>query len=264
MCSDPGQEIIQQDIREGGIDRVVVASCSPLMHEATFRRATSEAGQDPFYFQMANIREHVSWVTTDGDRATEKAQALIAGAVRRVACHRPLEKRRISVNPKVMVVGGGISGIQAVLTLANAGKQIYLVEREPTIGGHMAQFDKTFPTLDCSACILTPRMTEVRVHPNIHLMTYAEVEAVSGYVGNFEVKVRRKARFVNEDTCTGCGECEKVCPVHLPSEFDEQLTSRTAIYRPFPQAVPNVYTISRKNVSPCRAACPAVLSSLPG
>ncbi|HUT25461.1 MAG TPA: FAD-dependent oxidoreductase, partial [Sumerlaeia bacterium] len=256
MCSDPGQQLIQKDIAEQGVNRVVVASCSPLMHEVTFRRATADGGQNPFFFQMSNIREHVSWVTADPAMATRKAKALIAGAVRRVALHEPLERKREPVRPDVLVVGAGIAGIHAALTLADSGKKVYLVEREPTIGGQMAKFDKTFPTLDCSACILTPKMTSVRQHPNIELLTYSEVESVGGYVGNFDVKVRRKARYVNESTCTGCSECEGVCPVTLSSEFDERLGERKAIYRPFPQAVPNVYTIDRKATPPCRAGCP--------
>lgn len=256
MCSDPGQDMIGKDIKELGINRVVVASCTPLMHEATFRRATANAGQNQFFFQMANIREHVSWVTADEGRATDKTKALIAGAVKRVAWHKPLEQKRVEVNPDVMVVGGGISGIHAALTMADAGKKIYLVEREPTIGGYMAKFDKTFPTLDCSACILTPKMTEVRNHPNITMMTYSEVESVDGYVGNFKVQIRRKARLVDEDKCNGCSDCVDICPVNLPSEFDEGLGLRKAIFRPFPQAVPNVYTISRKGSPACQAGCP--------
>jgi len=256
MCSDPGQELIQTDIREGRVNRVVVASCSPLMHEATFRRATAEGGENPFFFHMANIREHVSWVTADGQRATEKAKALIAAAARRVAFHKPLEKKRVPVHPHVLVVGAGIAGIEAALKIAESGKKVYLVEREPTIGGHMAQFDKCFPTLDCAACILTPKMTQVRAHPNIELLTYSEVESVEAYdLRNFKVKIRRKARYVNEDTCTGCAECATVCPVTVPSEFDEGLGTRKAIYRPFPQAVPNIFTISRRGTPPCQAAC---------
>jgi heterodisulfide reductase subunit A len=256
MCSDPGQALIQQDLREGRVNRVVVASCSPLMHEATFRRATAEGGQNPFFFQMANIREHVSWVTADGASATEKAKALIAAAVRRVTLHRPLEKKRVPVHPQVLVVGAGIAGIEAALKIAEAGKQVFLVEREPTIGGHMAKFDKCFPTLDCAACILTPKMTQVRAHPNIDLRTYAEVESVEPYdLRNFKVKIRRKPRYVNVDTCTGCGECANICPVTVLSEFDEGLGKRKAIFRPFPQAVPNVFTISRRGTPPCQAAC---------
>jgi len=255
MCSDPGQDIIQNDLRNGRINRAVVASCSPLMHEPTFRQTISDAGQNPFYLQMANIREHVSWVTADGIAATTKAKALIAGAVRRVALHRSLEKKTVPVHPHTLVVGGGIAGIHAALTIANSGKKVYLVEREPSIGGHMAQFDKTFPTLDCSACILTPKMTQVRNHDNIELLSYSEVEKVDGYVGNFDVTIRKKARFVKEDLCNGCGECAQVCPVEAPSEFDAGLSKRKAIFRPFPQAVPNKFTISRKGTPPCQSAC---------
>lgn len=255
MCSDPGQDLIKKDIKELGVNRVVVASCSPLMHEVTFRRAVEEGGENPFFFHMANIREHDSWVTGDPEQATTKAKALVAAAVRRVFFHEALEKKEVPVHPDTLIVGGGIAGIQAALTLANAGKKVYLVEREPSIGGHMAKFDKTFPTLDCASCILTPKMTQVAAHPNIELLTYSEVDAVEGYVGNFTVRVRKKARYVLEDLCTGCGECTSVCPVDLPSEFDEGLGMRKAIYRPFPQSVPNTYTISRRGVPPCQATC---------
>jgi heterodisulfide reductase subunit A len=214
MCSDPGQDLIQKDLRDGAINRVVVASCSPLMHEATFRRATAEGGVSPFHFQMANIREHVSWVTFDREEATDKAKAHVAGAVRRVAFHTPLERKRIAVHPDVLIVGGGIAGIHAALVLADAGKKVHLVEREATIGGHMGQFDKTFPTLDCAACILTPKMTSVRAHPNIHLMSWSEVDHVEGFVGNFKVKIRHKARYVDVASCNSCGACYEVCPSH--------------------------------------------------
>jgi heterodisulfide reductase subunit A2 len=212
MCSDPGQEMIQKDIKELSIDRVVVASCSPLMHESTFREATAAAGENAFYFQMANIREQVSWVTENGALATDKAKALVAAAVRRVVLHQPLERKRVPVHPDTLVVGAGIAGIHAALSLADADKKVYLVEREPSIGGHMAQFDKTFPTLDCAACILTPKMVQVGKNPNIRLFSYSEVTEVSGYVGNFTVKIRHKSRFVNTEKCTGCGACWEACP----------------------------------------------------
>jgi heterodisulfide reductase subunit A len=248
MCSDPGQELIQQDLRDGLVDRVVVASCSPLMHEATFRRAMAAAGSNPFLFQMANIREHVSWVTRDKDAATTKTKALIAAAARRVTFHTPLERRQVPVHADVMVVGGGISGIHAALTMADAGKHVYLVERDPTIGGHMAQFDKTFPTLDCSACILTPKMSAVRSHPNITLWTYSEVVGVEGYVGNFKVKVKRKPRYVKEDLCVGCLECIEACVFKkgkVEDEFNVGLSKRRPIYVPFPQATPLIVTIDK-------------------
>lgn len=212
MCSDPGQELIKSSIKEHGLNRVVVASCSPLMHEPTFRGATTSGGLNPFYFQMSNIREHVSWVTDNPDQATRKAKALISAAVRRVALHDPLTKKEVPVRPEVLIVGGGIAGIHAALTYANSGKKVYLVEKEPSIGGHMAQLDKTFPTLDCSACILTPKMSEVGKHPNIELLTMSEVEEVSGFVGSFKVKVRKKARFVDVSKCNGCGACWENCP----------------------------------------------------
>jgi heterodisulfide reductase subunit A len=217
MCSDPGQEMIKKDIQEYGLNRVVVAACSPTMHEPTYRRVVQDAGLNPYFFEMANIREHVSWVTEDKEKATGKARALVAAAVRRVYYHQPLETREVPVNPNTLVVGGGIAGIQAALKIADSGNKVYLVEKSPSIGGHMAQLDKTFPTLDCSACILTPKMTLVGSHPNIQLLTWSEVEEVSGYVGNFKVKIRKKARYIDLDKCTGCGECTKNCPVrYLP------------------------------------------------
>ena len=213
MCSDPGQEIIRRDIEEQGLTRVVVASCSPLMHETTFRKVCDEAGLNPFLFQMANIREHCSWVHRDRQQATAKAKRLVTAAIRRVRHHRPLEEREVPVRPETLVVGGGIAGIEAALRIADSGKKVYLVEKEPSIGGHMAKFDKTFPTLDCAACILTPKMVQVGQHPNIELLSYAEIEEVAGFVGNFRIKVRRKARYVDEDKCTGCGQCVENCLV---------------------------------------------------
>ncbi|HEY93001.1 MAG TPA: CoB--CoM heterodisulfide reductase iron-sulfur subunit A family protein [Dehalococcoidia bacterium] len=213
MCSEPGQQLIKDDIKDLGLNRVVVASCSPTMHEPTFRRACQEAGINPYLFEMANIREHCSWVTKDKQMATEKAKALVSAAVRRVYYHQPLETREVPVNPNTLIVGGGIAGIQAALKIADSEHKVYMVEREPSIGGHMSQLDKTFPTLDCSACILTPRMTQVGSHPYIELMTYSEIVEVSGYVGNFTVKIRKKARYIDMDKCTGCGECYKNCPV---------------------------------------------------
>jgi len=212
MCSDPGQALIQEDIKQLGINRVVVAACSPLMHEITFRGAAKKAGLNRYLVQIANIREHCSWIHDDVRMATEKAKALVAGAVRRVALHQPLEPMRAEINPNVLVVGGGIAGIQAALEIAESGTMVYLVEREPTIGGRMGQFDKTFPTLDCAACILTPKMVSVGHRENIKLLSYSEVVGFSGYIGNFKVKVRRKARFVDETKCTGCGLCWNTCP----------------------------------------------------
>ncbi len=246
MCSDPGQELIQQEIREHGLDRVVVAACSPCLHEKTFRTATAKGGLNAYHFQMVNIREHDSWVHEDKDAALEKAKDLVRAAVRRVRLHQALETKRASINPDVLVVGGGIAGIHAALTLANAGKHVYLVEREPTIGGHMAKFDKTFPTLDCAACILTPKMTAVKAHPNITLWTLSEVTRVEGYVGNYQVNVTRKPRYVLEDLCVGCLECIEACvyqQAKVLDEFNLGLGKRKPIYIPFPQAVPLLVVI---------------------
>lgn len=256
MCSDPGQNLIRDDIQKYNLNRIVVASCSPRMHEPTFRRTCEEAGINPYLFEMANIREHCSWVHVEDRRAaTEKAKALIKGAVQRVFYHEPLERKEIPVNPNTLVIGGGIAGIQAALHIANSNHKVYLVEREPSIGGHMIQLDKTFPTLDCSACILTPRMSEIGRHPYVELMTYSEVIDVNGSVGDFKVKVKRKARYIDETKCVGCRICEEKCPVSMPSEFELGLRDRGAAYIPFPQAVPNIATIDKREERPCKAAC---------
>ncbi|MEI8352716.1 MAG: CoB--CoM heterodisulfide reductase iron-sulfur subunit A family protein, partial [bacterium] len=249
MCSDPGQELIRKDIAEFKLNRVVVASCSPLLHEKTFRSAVEAGGLNRFYFHMVNIREHDAWVHTDKAEATEKALSLSRAAIRRVAKHKALEVKQIPVHPDVLVVGGGIAGIHAAMTMANAGKKVYLVEREPSIGGHMAKFDKTFPTLDCAACILTPKMSEVGSHPNITLMTYSEVARMDGYVGNYTVAIRRKPRYIKEDLCTGCQECIANCVYKEPKfrdEFNEGLGKRKPVYIPFPQATPQVVAIDPK------------------
>ncbi|MBI4659012.1 MAG: CoB--CoM heterodisulfide reductase iron-sulfur subunit A family protein [Verrucomicrobia bacterium] len=246
MCSDPGQELILRDIQEHTLNRVVVASCSPLLHEQTFRNAIQKAGLNPFYFQMVNVREHNSWVHTDRLEATQKAMALARAAVQRVPHHKPLEVKKVPVQPGVLVLGGGIAGIHAALTLAGGGQKVYLLEREATIGGHMAKFDKTFPTLDCAACILTPKMSAVRASSNITLWTYSEVVKVDGYVGNYKVTVRRKPRYVIEDLCTGCRECVDACvyrDAKFSDEFNLGLGKRKPIYMPFPQAVPPVVVI---------------------
>ncbi len=258
MCSDPGQDLIKNDIKELGLNRVVVASCSPRMHEPTFRKACQDAGLNPYLYEHANIREHCSWPhAADKKRATEKAKALVRAAIRRVYWHEPLEIKEVPVNPNVLVVGGGIAGIQAALDIADGGKKVYVVEREPSIGGHMIQLDRTFPTLDCSECILTPKMTDVGHHPNIELMTSSEVEEVSGYIGNFKVKVRKKPRYVDVVKCNSCGECAKVCPVEVPDEFEMGLHMRKAAYLPLPQAVPAAFAIDKRGTAPCRIACPA-------
>ena len=245
MCSDPGQDLIKNDIKELNLNRVVVASCSPRMHEPTFRKACEAASLNPYLFEMANIREDCSWVHDDREVATQKAKALVRAAVARVYYNDPLEIKEIPFNPDTLVVGGGIAGIQAALEIADSEHKVYLVERDPSIGGHMIQLDKTFPTLDCSQCILTPKMAAVGAHPYIELLSYSEVEEVSGFVGAFKVKVRKKARYVDEDKCTGCGLCQEKCPWTADSEYDVGLSKRKAIYTPFAQAIPNVPVIDR-------------------
>jgi len=248
MCSNPGQDLIINDIREKGLNRVVVASCSPRMHEITFRKACETAGISKFFFQMANIRENSSWVTKEKDDATRKAKELVAAAVARVSHHKELSTRKVDVTRSVLIIGGGIAGMQAALTAAETGFKVDIVEREPSIGGHMAKFDKTFPTLDCAACIMTPKMVSVSQHENITVHTWSEVESITGFVGNFKARIKKKPRYVDEEKCTGCGVCMEKCPSKkITSEFDEGLTERTAIFSPFPQAVPKTPVIDVEN-----------------
>ncbi len=248
MCSDPGQTIIKQMIKEKGLDGVVVAACSPRMHEPTFRKACSEAGLNPYLCEMANLREHCSWVHDKSEATTQKAIDIVRTLVEKVKYNKPLSTIKVPVTKKALVIGGGIAGIQASLDIANSGHQVVLVEKEPSIGGHMSQLSETFPTLDCSQCILTPRMVEVAQHPNITLMTYAELEKLDGFIGNFKATIRKKAKSLDEKLCTGCGLCTTKCPTKkIPSEFNEGLGLRTAIYVPFPQAVPNKPVIDKLN-----------------
>ncbi|HEY3411657.1 MAG TPA: CoB--CoM heterodisulfide reductase iron-sulfur subunit A family protein [Armatimonadota bacterium] len=246
-CSEPGQAMIRQAIVEHMLTGVVVASCSPHMHERTFRKVCATAGLNPFLCEIANIREHCSWIHEDRGAATAKAIDLVRLMVEKVKRNAPLQSISIPVERRALVIGGGIAGIQAALDIADGGRDVILVEKDPSIGGHMSQLSETFPTLDCSQCILTPRMVEVAQHPRIKLMTYSEVESVGGYIGNFTVTIRQKARSVNADLCTGCGACQTVCPQkRVANEFDAGLSKRTAIYTPFPQAVPNIPVIDRK------------------
>ncbi len=255
MCSEPGQELIIKDINDLGLNRVIVASCSPLMHEPTFRKACEKANVNRYLFQMVNIREQCSWVHKDRDSATKKASDLVRAAVNRVIYQEPLETVRVKINPNTLIVGAGIAGIQAALEIAESGNKVYLVERESTIGGKMAKFDKTFPTLDCAACILTPKMVSVAQHDNVELLSFSEVEGVEGSIGDFKVKVRKKARYVT-DKCTSCGDCVKACPVKVPNPFEENQSLRSVIYKTFPQAVPNTYIIEKEDRPPCRETCP--------
>jgi heterodisulfide reductase subunit A len=247
MCSSPGQLMIRDAIREKGLDRVVVSACSPSLHEKTFRKCLEDAGINPYLVEIANIREHCSWVHKDMEKATVKAIELMRLAVAKVSRNRPLEKTYVPIEKRVLIIGGGISGIQSAIDIAFAKYPAVIVEKEPSIGGRMARFDKTFPTLDCAACILTPKMVTVAQNKNITIHTYSEIESVSGHVGDFKVKIRKRARSVDLKKCTGCGACWNKCPVKVPSEFDMNLGKRTAIYVPFPQAVPNVPVIDREN-----------------
>lgn len=243
MCSDPGQALIKEDIKNLGLNRIVVASCSPRMHELTFRQVCQDSGLNPYLYEQANIRELCSWVHDDKKIATEKAKDIVRAAVRRVCWNEPLEVKEATFNSNVLVVGGGIAGIQASLDIANGEHKVYLVEREPSIGGHMIQLDRTFPTLDCSECILTPKMADVGRHPFIELLAYSEVEEVSGSIGHFKVIVRKKARHIDESKCIGCGVCEEKCPWKVDSEFEMGLAKRKTIYIPFAQAIPNLPTV---------------------
>jgi len=248
MCSSSGQEVVEKDIAEFGLTRVLVAACSPHMHEKTFRGACSRAGLNPYLCELVSIREQVSWVHNDRAAATAKAKAIIAGGVLRVAEQVPLEPLRVPINPATLVVGGGIAGISAALEIADAGFPVHLVERQPSIGGHMAQFDKTFPTLDCAACILTPRMVEAGMHKNITLHTWSEVTDVKGYVGNFTATINEKARYIDAELCTGCGICQEKCPIRVQDNaFEAGLGYRKVAYMPFPQAVPKYPVIDGPN-----------------
>jgi len=260
MCSEPGQSLIKKAVEEHKLTGVVVAACSPRMHEPTFRNAVAEKGLNPYLCEMANIREHCSWVHPDKEEATAKAIELIKLMVEKVKNNEKLEPIHVPITKRALVIGGGIAGIQAALDIANMGHEVVLVEREPSIGGHMLQLSETFPTLDCSQCILTPRMVEVARHKNIKLYTWSEVDAVDGYIGNFEVTIRMKPRSVDLEKCTGCGTCWQKCPSRkIPSEFNAGITVpdpenpkkrlgyRTAIYTPCPQAVPNKPVIDREH-----------------
>ena len=260
MCSENGQSLIQKDIQEGIVNRVVVAACSPRMHENTFRLTCKEAGLNQFLFEQANIREHATWVSLkEPEGALDIAKDHVRMAVAKVTELKPLELTKVSVEPSCLVVGGGIAGMNAALDLAKDGYEVYLIEKEPYIGGHMSQLDKTFPTMDCSACILTPKTAEVARNKKIHLYTYSEVEMVDGYVGNFEVTIKQKPHYIDQEKCTGCGTCAEECLVDCGNEYDLGMKSRKAAYLAFPQAVPNKYTIDMKhciNCGVCAEVCP--------
>ena len=263
MCSDPGKELIRSDIKEKNLDRVVVAACSPTMHEKTYRDVMEEMGGNPFLFEMANIREQDSWVHTDKDMATEKAYDLVRMAVAKVRRNEPLERIEIPVTQRALIIGGGVAGMEASLDLAEQGYEVIMVEKEQSIGGHMSQLTKTFPTLDCPMCILAPKMA-LHEHKNITIYSFSELEEVSGYVGNFEVAIRKKAKSVIEDLCNGCGLCQEKCPTKVLSVYDGKLGMRKAIYTLFPQAVPRIPVLDRENClmftkgtcGVCKKVCP--------
>jgi len=262
LCSDPGQDLIKKDIRELSIARVVVAACSPRMHETTFRNVLSGEGINAYFLNIANIREQCSWVHKDKERATEKAQQILRAAVARVLRHEALTARKVEIKPSALVVGAGIAGMQAALTISKEGMKVFLIERSPYIGGHMAQLDKTFPTLDCASCIFTPKTVEVARDKNIELSVCSEVIDVKGYVGNFTVTIKKQPTFVDQSRCTGCGDCIEACVLKkgVPSEFEEGMAMRKAIYIPFPQAVPLKARVDQESClllskGKCKKAC---------
>lgn len=255
MCSDPGQNAVIQAIKDNRLDSVVVSCCSPNLHEKTFRDNAELAGINGFTCEIANIREQCSWVHKDRDQATDKAIKISRSAVRRAGRNQPLDPIAVPVTRRVMVIGGGIAGIQAALDIANAGLEVVLVEKQATLGGHMLQLSETFPTLDCSQCILSPKMVEVSRHPKIKVMTYCEVQEVSGSVGNFKAKILKKPTFVDPDKCKICDDCAKVCPVVVPNEYELNLSARRAIYIPYAQAIPASYTLDE---SACLGLNPVV------
>jgi heterodisulfide reductase subunit A len=255
--------MVEETIKEENLDGIVVANCSPSLHEKTFRNLAKRAGLNPFKVEVANIREQVSWPhENEKEQATRKALTVVRETVKKLAGDLEFEPFQIPVTHAALVIGGGVAGIQAALDIADAGHDVYLVERTPTVGGNMLKLSETFPTLDCPQCIMTPKMTEAAQHPHIHILAYSEVEEVSGYIGNFEVKVRRRSPYIDWSKCNGCADCAEVCPVNMKSEWDEGLALRKAAYRPFEQAVPNKFTIDKSaEEAPCRAACPVHLNA---
>jgi heterodisulfide reductase subunit A len=247
MCSDPGQQMIIDTIKEKHLDGIIVAACSPTLHEKTFQEAARLAGLNPYQIEIANIREQDSWVHTDKEKATKKAVKIVKSHVAKARQNENLEPIKVDVNRRALVIGGGISGLQAAMDIADHGYEVILVEKNPSIGGKMIQLSETFPTLDCSQCILTPKMVEVSRHPRIKLLTYHEVDSISGFVGNFKVRIRKKPRYVDETLCNLCNECEKVCPQVVPDEFNMGLSFRKAIYMPFPQAIPGTFTLDAEH-----------------
>lgn len=247
LCSEDGKSHISDDIIKEKPDRIVIVACTPKEHEKTFRNVLRKAGINPYLFQMVNVREQVAWVTADKQTATEKAKAYIRAAVRRVALHEPLEKKEIECNPDVLVIGAGPAGMEAALTLAKAGRKVFLVEKNSFIGGRVARYEEVFPKLECASCMLEPKMDEMLHHENIELLTHSEVREVLGFLGNFVARIQKKAGFVDREKCLGCGACYEQCPVTVRNEFDYNLSDRKAIYVPYTGALPNVPVIDTKN-----------------
>jgi heterodisulfide reductase subunit A len=247
MCSDPGQQMVIDTIKEKHLDGIIIAACSPTLHEKTFQEAARLAGLNPYQIEIANIREQDSWVHTDKEKATKKAIKIVKSHVAKARLNENLDPIKVDVNRRALVIGGGVSGLQAAMDIADHGYEVILVEKNPSIGGKMIQLSETFPTLDCSQCILTPKMVEVSRHPRIKLLTYHEVDSISGFVGNFKVRIRKKPRYVDETLCNLCNECEKVCPQVVPDEFNMGLSFRKAIYMPFPQAIPGTFTLDAEH-----------------
>jgi len=247
LCSQEGKTFIEKEIQEHNLSRVVIAACSPKEHEHTFRKVLEKSGLNPFALQIANIREQCAWVTNDKVLATEKAKALIAAAIRRVVLQEPLTERQIECQSDVLVVGAGIAGISAALTLAQKERKVYLVERLPSIGGKVARYEDLFPSLECASCVLDPIQDEVLHNEQIDVLALSEIEEVLGYYGNFIVKVRKKARFVDVGSCIGCGACFEVCPVKVRNEYNEGLDERKAVYIPYPGSLPNLAVIDKEH-----------------
>ncbi|MGB9497765.1 MAG: 4Fe-4S binding protein [Dissulfuribacterales bacterium] len=264
LCSEEGKELVKKEIKEHDLTRVVIAACSPKEHEATFREILMNAGLNPFLLQIANIREQCAWVIKDKSLATDKAKAIINAAVRRVVHHEPLEIKELECQTDVLVIGAGVAGISAALTLAQKNRKIYLVEKLPCLGGKVALYEDLFPTLECASCMLDPVLDEVLHNGQIEVLTFSEVQEVLGFYGNFVVKVRKKARFVDIGTCIGCGVCLEVCPVKVRNEYNEGLDERRAIYIPYTGALPNVPVIDKGHClrwqaeacNACQEVCP--------
>jgi heterodisulfide reductase subunit A len=265
MCANPGQDLIVNDIEGHQLDRIVVAACTPTMHEATFRKTLSKSGLNPYCLEIANIREQCSWVHSDRTRATEKAKELVSAAIAKALLLEPLEEREIQMRQSALVIGGGIAGLQSALDIADSGFEVFLVEKNPSVGGWMAQLNNTYPTMATAEDFISPKMKGAEKHPNIGLLTYSEIVAVEGYVGNFTVGVKKKPRYIDPLKCSSCGQCEEICPVRVPNEFNLGLDRRPAIYLPFSQAIPHCYVIdpdaclylTRGECGRCVEGCPS-------